>query len=48
MEVNDDNVLELLETQSDIEPTYLKNLGIDIRVEDPQKQFSPLEDGLGK
>lgn len=48
VEVQDDHSLKTLATYPDIEPTYLKDLGIDIRKEDPKKQFSPLEDGTGE
>ncbi len=47
MEVQDDHSLKTLQTCPDIEPTYLKDLGIDVRVDDPQTQYSPLENGTG-
>ena len=46
-EVQKDHSLKTLETDSNIEPSYLKALGIDIRKEDPKTQYSPLENGIG-
>lgn len=47
MQVQDDHTLKTLQTCPDVEPTYLKDLGIDVRVDDPQTQYSPLENGTG-
>lgn len=47
VQVQDDHSLKTLQTTSNIEPSYLKDLGIDIRKEDPQTQYSPLENGTG-
>ena len=41
---NENNELEILDTFAGIEPTYLKDLGIDLRNEDPYKQFTPLDE----
>lgn len=43
VEVQDDHSLKVVEKISDIEPTYLLELGIDLRVEDPQAQYTPLD-----
>ena len=48
VEVQKDHSLKTLKTDSNIEPSYLKDLGIDIRKEDPKTQYSPLENGIGK
>lgn len=48
VEVQDDHFLKTIATIPDMAPTYLKDLGVDIRKEDPHTQFSPLADGIKK
>lgn len=47
VQVQDDHSLKVVETDENVEPTYLKSLGVDVRKNDPQTQYSPLEDGTG-
>jgi urea ABC transporter substrate-binding protein len=46
-QVQKDHSLKIVEHLDDVQPTYLKDLGVDIRKNDPKKQYSPLEDGTG-
>ncbi len=42
-EVQEDHTLKMVKTCEDMEPTYLKELGIDLTKENPSKQYSPLD-----
>lgn len=43
-EVQKDHSLKFVNTSENVEPTYLKDLGIDLTKKNPAKQFSPLDE----
>ena len=44
IQVHADKQMELIETFSLVPPTYLTSLGIDLRVEAPNEQYSPMDE----
>jgi hypothetical protein len=42
--INEDHSVTELKNMGEIQPSYLNSLGVDLKVEDPRKQYSPIEE----